>query len=323
MTASAHPAIPHLAGRDAALRQLGWNGRDAAWLALVCLHSGVFLRSQYRALWKAPIITARRLAERLIDVGGGREQPLAGERGNASEHLCHVTARPIYRALGIEHVRHRRTGSPGLLFRRLLSLDYVIDHPTVPWLPTEQEKVAHFTGLGVPLADLPQSVFKGAIAPTVRYFTKKLPIAADGRSATFVYTVASKTDINALDYWGETHEALWNTLRRDGCTVQVVAVTRTAGQSRSIGKKLTRWCGPPPAAQRLSPEEQELMDDVQRARETRNWRILDKWGGVNDAADHVLAIQERTDAPTPPGPAIDSCSTHVAARLAPDSITLP
>ena len=135
--------------------------------------------------------------------------------------------------------------------------------------------------------------------------------------------MASSTDINQLPYWGETHEPLWIALRRGGRAVRVVAVTRTAGQARAIGEKLARWCGPPPAAQELSPEEQDLMDDVQRARETRNWRILDKWGGVNDAADRVLAIQERTDAPTPVGPAIDSCSTHVAARLAPDSITLP
>ena len=26
------------------------------------------------------------------------------------------------------------------MFRRLLSLDYVLDHPQLPWLPTESEK---------------------------------------------------------------------------------------------------------------------------------------------------------------------------------------
>ncbi|MCY3746121.1 MAG: hypothetical protein OXH05_07790 [Acidobacteria bacterium] len=323
MTARAHPAIPHLAGRDAALRRLGWNARDAAWLALVCLHSGVFLRSQYAVHYRCTKQSAYRFVERLIDVDGGREHPLSPDHGNASEHLCHVTARPIYRALGIEHVRHRRTGSPGLLFRRLLSLDYVIDHPRLPWLPTEQEKVALFTGLGVSLTDLPQSVFKGAVAPTVRYFTKKLPIAANDHSATFVYTVATRTDRHALAYWGETHEALWHALRRGGRTVRVVAVTRTAGQARSIGKKLSRWCGPPPAAQKLSPEERELMDDVQRARETRSWRILDRWGGVAATAKRIASIERRTGAGAPAGPSIDSVSTHVAKRLAPDSITLP
>ena len=41
--------IPHLNGRAAALKPLGWTGRGAEWLALVCLHSGVFLRAQYLA----------------------------------------------------------------------------------------------------------------------------------------------------------------------------------------------------------------------------------------------------------------------------------
>ncbi|MYH22214.1 MAG: hypothetical protein F4130_08050 [Acidobacteria bacterium] len=65
------------------------------------------------------------------------------------------------------------------------------------------------------------------------------------------------------------------------------------------------------------------MDDVERARETRNWRILDKWGGVNAVADALEAIESRKDASAPRGPSIDSCSTHVAERLAPDSLTLP
>ncbi len=323
MTASPQPPIPHLAGREAALKPLGWTGRDATWLALVCLHSGVFLRSQYASHRHCHQTTGLRFVQRLIDAGAAAEQPLAPDRGTASEQLCHVSARPIYRALGIEHVRHRRRGSPGLLFRRLLSLDYVIDHPQLPWLPTEQEKVAHFTGLGVPLADLPQRTFKGAVAPTIRYFAVKLPIAADERSATFVYTVASSTDINQAVYWGEGHQSLWNALRRGGRTVHVVAVTRTPGQARSIGSKLARWCGPPPAAQELSAEEQELIDDVQRARETRNWRILKKWGGVVDAASAFDRIQRRNSATAPPGPAIDGFATHVAERLAPDSITLP
>lgn len=317
----AAPPIPHLAGREAALEPLGWTGRDAAWIALVCLHSGVFLRSQYRALRGAGETSARDFAARLALAGVAREHPISPDRGGASEHLCHVTARPFYRALGIEHVRHRRHGSPGVLFRRLLSLDYVIEHSHLPWLPTEQEKVAHFTALGIPLSDLPQRTYKGAIAPTVRHFPVKLPIAADEHTATFVYTVSGAGDLNALPYWGETHHSLWTALRRGGRTVQVAAVTRTHGQARSIAKKLARWCGPLAVPQTLPAEDQELLDDVQRARETRNWRLLDKWGGVDAAAAGVLRIQERDDAPA--GFSIDRCFTHVAARLAPDSLTLP
>lgn len=316
--------IAHLAGREAALRPLGWTGRDATWLALVCLHSGVFLRSQFVAFNKCEPTAAHRAVARLLHASAAREHPLSPDRGRASEHLCHVTARPIYRALDIEHVRHRRAGSAGLLFRRLLSLDYIIDHPHLPWLPTEQEKVAHFQSLDVPLASLPQRVFKGAVAPTVRYFAIKLPVAADDRSSTFVYTVSGKGDLNSLPYWGEIHQPLWDALRRGGAhRVHVVAVTRTSGQARSIGAKLAKWCGDPAPAPGLSPDEQELMHDVQRARELKDWRILDKWGGINATAEAVARIQRHTAPDRPTGPSIDASSAHVARRLAPDSLTLP
>ena len=38
--------IEHLRGRDRKLEPLGWTGQDAEWIALVCLHSGVFTRAQ-------------------------------------------------------------------------------------------------------------------------------------------------------------------------------------------------------------------------------------------------------------------------------------
>ena len=39
--------IAHLRGRDRNLEPLGWTGPDAEWIALVCLHSGVFTRGQF------------------------------------------------------------------------------------------------------------------------------------------------------------------------------------------------------------------------------------------------------------------------------------
>ena len=39
--------IAHLRGRDRKLELHGWTGQDAEWIALVCLHSGVFTRAQF------------------------------------------------------------------------------------------------------------------------------------------------------------------------------------------------------------------------------------------------------------------------------------
>ena len=42
--------------------------------------------------------------------------------------------------------------------RRLLSLDYVIEHAQLPWLATEAEKVAAFESLGIERGLLPVRV---------------------------------------------------------------------------------------------------------------------------------------------------------------------
>ena len=44
--------IEHLRGRDRKLEPLGWTGREAEWIALVCLHSGVFTRAH---LFQLPV----------------------------------------------------------------------------------------------------------------------------------------------------------------------------------------------------------------------------------------------------------------------------
>ena len=59
--------IEHLRGRETALEPLGWTGREAEWIALVCLHSGVFTRAQfchYFGVWRS---SAQRFVETLVD----------------------------------------------------------------------------------------------------------------------------------------------------------------------------------------------------------------------------------------------------------------
>ena len=97
----------------------GWTRREAEWLALVCLYSGVFLRSQYlafaEAIRRSPTAFIRRCRKYAV------EQPWNGSR----LRLCRIAARQLYRVLGAEHVRHRRPAAPEVVLRRLLSLDYL------------------------------------------------------------------------------------------------------------------------------------------------------------------------------------------------------
>ena len=64
--------IAHLRGREAALEPFGWTGRQAEWIALVCLHSGVFTRTQLSAHlgldhWKALRFVRAMSDQRLAD----------------------------------------------------------------------------------------------------------------------------------------------------------------------------------------------------------------------------------------------------------------
>ena len=79
-----------------------------------------------------------------------KEQQAAAENENfmfsGGSRPCRILSKPIYRALGIENIRHWRKARPAVVMRRLLSLDYILKHPELVWLPTEAEKVDCFEG---------------------------------------------------------------------------------------------------------------------------------------------------------------------------------
>ena len=122
--------IEHLRGRDRKLEPLGWTGQAAEWIALVCLHSGVFTRAQFCHYFDARRNRAHRFVEALIEQGAADEPASPVFSGGAK--LCRIYSKPIYRVLGIENIRHRRKASKPVVMRRLLSLDFVLEHPVDP-----------------------------------------------------------------------------------------------------------------------------------------------------------------------------------------------
>ena len=152
--------IEHLKGREDALAALGWTGREAEWIALVCLHSGIFTRPQFCHYFEVRRNAAHRIVRTLVE----RREAVESDHVtfNGGGRMCRISGKPIYRALGVENIRHRRKAGAPVVMRRLLSLDCVLEHPGLNWLPTEGEKVEFFEGLGVHSNLIPRRIYYGA-----------------------------------------------------------------------------------------------------------------------------------------------------------------
>ena len=111
--------IVHLRGREDALEPFGWNPEDTAWVAMVCLHSGVFTRGQYSAFFRTHRVRAHRFVQSLVDLKLAVEEPIPVIRPQNRARACRITDKGIYRALEIPTVRHRRCPDPPGYIRRL------------------------------------------------------------------------------------------------------------------------------------------------------------------------------------------------------------
>ena len=312
--------IAHLKDRAAALAALGWTGKDAEWLALVCLHSGAFLRSQYLAFTGD---THRSAATRFLERCGGAavEEPWNGPR----QRLCRIVSRPVYRALGAEHVRHRREASGTVRLRRLLSLDYVLDHPELPWLATEEEKVTALTTAGVPEAVLPRRVYVGqgnSYQKQTRYFVHKLPVALDAHRATFVFTtpMGDKTQ-DAARTWGGSHAAVWDALRAHGRTVSVVVVGPEPARLAAAHQLVNTWTTPEAAAAGEEPAgdaDAAELAALRAAVADTDAEALHRRGGLDAVLDRIVALEDaQAVQPATDGPHIARAALWRSVRVGP------
>ena len=187
---------------------------------------------------------------------------------------------------GARRRAHRRFGTEGVVFRRLLSLDFVLERPDLPWLATEQEKVARFAELGIQPASLPQRVYGGAARRSRRYFHLKLPVAvdADAGQAVFVYADPGAAATRQLAYWGEQHRPLWVRLRGDGMAVHVAVAGRSWPALELYEAALGRWRGDP-ELRPLNNAERQRLAEVVEAIDTGDLEALDSLGGFMAAAE--------------------------------------
>ncbi len=286
--------IAHLQGREKAVEELGFKPREAEWIALVALHSGVFLRSQYgRFRGVRSRVPAHRLVDSLLQNGIAVECDSPG-----LGRVCRLYARAVYRVLGAEHIRHRKDAAADTVLRRLLSLDCVLGDLNRSWLPTEQEKVAAFEALGIERKAFPRRIYgspKGG--RTVRPFGWKMPVAFGDGIARFVYVDTGGETHDELLSWGAEHASLWSALAERGVRVEVVAVSASGERVTGAARVLTRWKerGIQGPAARMSNALLEELKVAERALAALDDVAMSKWGGLNGAIKRVAELQRKRE----------------------------
>ena len=305
--------IAHLKGREKALEPFGWTGKQAEWIALVCLHSGVFTRAQCARFMDAHPEQVRRAVHALIAERVASEETEPGIAGIG--RVCRIFGRPVYRALGAEHIRHRRGASTEVLMRRLLSLDYVIEHTDLPWLPMEQEKVAAFEALGIDRKLLPVRAYRGAAGETRRYFPVKLPVALDSARALFVYAEPGHDTATALRSWGTAHRGLWRALAKLDLSVEVVAVARTGRELERARRVIGGWAEPGGPGE-PDPGIREELARIERAIVQGAVHVLEEFGGLQAALKRSVALESQARRQEAGRASIDRGAAWRAERLA-------
>ena len=305
--------IEHLKGRERALASLGWTGREAEWIALVCLHSGVFTRPQFCRYFDAARKRAYRFVKALID----RKEAVESEWPvvNGGGKSCRISSKPIYRALGIENIRHRRKATVSVLRRRLLSLDFVLEHPGLPWLPTEGEKVEFIEGLGVHSNLIPRRIYYGAVRAQKRYFALKLPVAGGDKTVTFAYVDPGRESTGELNSWGAAHGPLWDAIRAKGRRVEVIAIGAELDAVLRADRMLQLWAAAEPGKVIEGLTVKQEISAIREALLSDDLEFMSQYGGMNQGAERYKELLTLPEAELVKGVSIDGYSTYRATRF--------
>ena len=306
--------IEHLRGRDRKLEPLGWTGQDAEWIALVRLHSGIFTRAQFCDYFDTESKRAHRFVKSLVERRAAVENENFMFVGGARP--CRISSNAIYRALGVENIRHRRKASNPVIMRRLLSLDFVLEHPGMNWLPAEPEKVEFFEKLGLPRRLIPRRIYYGVAGNQKRYFALKLPLAVDPETVTFAYVNPGHQTDTELHSWGAAYGPLWDALRKKGRQVRVIGIAVENPIVDRAARVLEKWAAAKPGTTDEGLTVKQEIRAIDEAMTRKDREFLARYGGFAKAGRRSVELQRLPQAKVTEGVSIDDYSTWRAVRFA-------
>ena len=235
---------------------------------------------------------------------------------NGGGKTCRISSKPIYRAMEIENIRHRRKATVSVLRRRLLSLDFVLEHPGMNWLPTEGEKVGFFEGLGVHSNLIPRRIYYGAVGAQKRYFALKLPVAGGEKTVTFAYVDPGHATAVELHSWGAAHGPLWDAIRAQGRRVEVIAIGAELDMVLRSDRVLQLWAAAEPGKVTAGLTVKQEISAISDAIDNRDMEFLAQYGGMGEAGKRYMALRKLPEAELAEGVSIDDYSTYRASRFA-------
>ncbi len=262
--------------RATALIGLGYTPHQAAFLALVALHGGYFLRRQYASFLDridGAVVTA--LLKRVLE----RHHATRATYCRATK-VYHLHARPIYDALGLGNSRNRRHAPPAAVTLKLTTLDFVLRRRDATFFATEAEKVTYFTTTcGLSPAVFParsDSASRPSGSSTNRFFVDKAPI----------YLILPAPDVHVvyLQGWSRTVLDFVAFLTRYRPLLTALPRTRVEFVTTSpdvIPEVAARWpslwarSAPPPVAARVRRSELEAHFQDRRHIERGEWQAFE------------------------------------------------
>ena len=153
------------------LESVGYTEREAAFLYLVAVHSGYFLRRQFgRFIQRERGAIAEQLLRKAVALGH-----LQSIACGQARFVYHLTSKEVYAAVGLAASQHRRLRGDAQIKSRLMVLDFVLDHLGDNFLDSSEAKLGFFTQtLGLSEALLPCSPKAGT-----HLFSEEFPILID------------------------------------------------------------------------------------------------------------------------------------------------
>jgi len=128
------------------LRQFGYNEQEARFLYLAT-HSGYFTRHQFLSFThQTKGCVVHRFTTKLLT----QHHVLATQYGHKT-YVFKLTSRKIHDLIGKQDLRDHRFHTADCIRKRLLVLDFVLAHPDLQYLESQEEKLKFFREqLGLP-----------------------------------------------------------------------------------------------------------------------------------------------------------------------------